>query len=86
MMKDFLVLVFLNEPIYNNSNIVLQISEIKISNISIWSEALKDFLDALLYYDQIQMTIENLRLQIQDTLEGSVGSSLILFKKFKLSV
>ena len=86
MMKDFLGIDFLNEPTYNNSNIVLQISEIKISNISIWSEALKDFLDALLYYDQIQMTIENLRLQIQDTLEGSVGSSLILFKKFKLSV
>ena len=86
MMKDFLGIDFLNEPIYNNSNIVLQISEIKISNISTWSEALKDFLDALLYYDQIQMTIENLRLQIQDTLEGSVGSSLILYKKFKLSV
>jgi len=53
MMKDFLGIDFLNEPIYNNSNIVLQISEIKISNISTWSEALKDFLDALLYYDQI---------------------------------
>lgn len=86
MMGESLGINFEAPPIYNNSNIVLQISEIKISNISTWSEALKDFLDQLLYYDQIQMTIENLRLQIQDTLEGSVGSSLILYKKFKLSV
>lgn len=86
MMEEALGITFESDPIYNNSNIVLQISEIKISNISTWSEALKDFLDHLLYYDQIQMTIENLRLQIQDTTEGFIGNSLILYKKFKLRV
>lgn len=86
LMEKYLGIEFEDKPSYTNSNIILNIKTINVSDISVWSQALKDFLDYLLYYDQIRMTVDELSLTIEDTLEGFIGSKLICYKKFEVSV
>ena len=81
-MKSFLNLKFDGDIVYTTNNIEFSISEISLNDENQFYESLRDFLDALLYYRNLETNIDTINLILTGDIENYVGSNLTCYSKF----
>ena len=81
-MKSFLGLKFEGDIIYTTELIEFNLSEVTISDENLFYESLKDFLDALLYYQRLETNIGTTNLVLTGNFSNYIGSNLICYNEF----
>lgn len=81
-MKSFLGLKFEGDIIYTTELIEFNLSEVTISDENLFYESLKNFLDALLYYQRLETNIGTTNLVLTGNISNYIGSNLICYNEF----
>lgn len=80
-MKSFLGLKFEGEIIYTTKYIEFTLSEVSLSDENLFYESLKDFLDSLLYYQELKTNIGNINLILTGDIDNYVGSNITCYNE-----
>lgn len=81
-MKIYLGIPFVGDIIYTVNDIKFEISEITTVDMSVYIKCMKEFLDALLYYNDLKSSINVINLIISGKISNSISTGLIKYKEF----
>lgn len=82
-MKKYLNLNIVGDIIYTTKYIEFTISDIDLTDESNFSETLKNFLEALLYFEELRLNIPTVSLNIQGKFDNYFDSKVVTYKKYK---
>ena len=85
-MKKYLNLQFDGEIEYTVRYIKFKLTSISVQNENLFYESLKDFLNALLYFQEMGINLDNVDLVIKGNISNSVGSNIEYFKEFSADI
>lgn len=81
-MKQFLGLKFEGDIVYTTKYIEFKLSEISLTDENLFYESLQEFLEALLYFQELRSSIDSVDLVLGGEIISSVGSGIIGYNKF----
>jgi hypothetical protein len=85
MMKKYLNVKFKSEPIYTIDNLYLDIEEVDTIDMTRYLSSMKNFLMSLLYYKDLSVLIDKIKLYIKDEILISSSSYVELYKEFSFN-
>lgn len=83
-MRTYLGIPFTGDIIYTVEEIRFEISEVTTVDMSLYISCMKDFLDALLYYSDLESAINTLNLIITGKISNSISTGMISYKEYKV--
>ena len=85
MMKKYLNVKFKSEPIYTIDNLYLDIEEVDTIDMTRYLSSMKNFLMSLLYYKDLSVLVDKIKLYIKDKILISSSSYVELYKEFSFN-
>lgn len=82
-MKDYLKIPFVGEILYTINEIRFEVSEITTVDMENYISSMKDFISSLLYYNDLSITIDTIKLIVSGNIENIISSGIISYKEFK---
>lgn len=83
-MERFLGLNLDGEILYDSQKITINFVDLSVSNEALFYQLLKDFLDALITYTELDTNIGTVNLNIENSFNAYVGGSLRSYQKIEV--
>lgn len=80
-LEKYLGLIYKEKPIYNIDRLELNFESVSGSNLLNFTPALINFLNALLYFDELNILIDKFKLQISSSLSNKSSNMCIFYKE-----
>ena len=83
-MKSMLGLEFEGEVIYTTRTLGFTLAEIKGDDAAVFDQYLREFLGALVYFENLDYRVTNLTIRVENVVPFKVGAGLVTWKKHEL--
>ena len=84
-MHKYLGINFIGDVSYSINEVVFEIEEVTVTDISVYIKTLKEFLSALLYYYDLNIIIDLMNLKVSEVLSVYYSASAQKYKEFSVS-
>ena len=84
-MHKYLGINFIGDVSYSINEVMFEIEEVTVTDISVYIKTLKEFLSALLYYYDLNVIIDLMNLKISEVLSVYYSASAQKYKEFTVS-
>lgn len=81
-MKKYLNLEFDGDIIYTTRYVELKLKSISVSDENLFYESMKEFLDSLLYFHELNTSTDSIDLILSGTIDSYIGSGIITYKEY----
>lgn len=81
-MRSFLNLGFEGDIVYTTRYIEFNLTNITLSDENLFYESMRDFLNALLYFQELRVNIGTINLILTGNIDNFVGSNLTCYNEF----
>lgn len=81
-MRSFLNLKFEGDIVYTTKYIEFNLADITLSDENLFYESMRDFLEALLYFQELRVNIGTVNLILTGNIDNFVGSNLTCYNEF----
>lgn len=80
-MKKYLKLEFEGDLVYSTKYIEFKLINLTLNDENLFYESLVEFLDTLLYYQELRININSIDLKLTGEINSEIGSTLVKYNK-----